>query len=93
MQAMFTNGWCELALAKEPAGSGLERLTAREREVVERALRGSHNKAIAYDLGIAHSTLRVLMSRAASKLGFRTRRELVANLKAGAPPATREAGS
>ena len=63
------------------ARNALELLTVREREVVERAMSGSHNKEIAYDLGVCDSTIRVLVSRAASKLGVRTRRELVAKLR------------
>ena len=63
------------------AGNAFELLTAREREVVERAMSGSHNKEIAYDLGVSDSTIRVLVSRAASKLGVRTRRELLAMLR------------
>jgi len=55
----------------------LERLTARERDVVARALRGCANKVIAYDLGLAHSTVRVLMARAAIKLGAHSREELL----------------
>ena len=61
----------------ERTGGGLERLTEREREVVTRAARGCANKEIAYDLGLAHSTVRVLMARAAVKLGTRTRDQLV----------------
>lgn len=53
-------------------------MTARERDVLARALRGSDNKVIAYDLGVAHSTVRVLMARAAVKLGARSRPELLA---------------
>jgi DNA-binding CsgD family transcriptional regulator len=55
----------------------LARLTARERDVVARALRGCANKVIAYDLGLAHSTVRVLMARAAIKLGAHSRDELL----------------
>jgi DNA-binding NarL/FixJ family response regulator len=54
-----------------------ERLTVRERDVVARALRGCANKVIAYDLGLAHSTVRVLMARAAIKLGAHSRDELL----------------
>ena len=52
-------------------------LTAREREVVSSAALGRTNKEIAYELGLAHSTVRVLLARAATKLGVRRRRELV----------------
>jgi DNA-binding NarL/FixJ family response regulator len=49
---------------------------------------GSHNKAIAFELGIAHSTVRVLLARAAAKLGVRSRTEVlerVALAHAGLP--------
>ena len=69
-------------LAHENGASppGLHLLTPREREIVERAVLGNHNKGIAYDLGLSHSTVKVLMSRAIAKLGLRTRSELVAKL-------------
>lgn len=53
-------------------------LTTREREVVQRAVSGHSNKAIAFDLGIADATVRVLLWRAYGKLGVRSRRDLVA---------------
>jgi DNA-binding NarL/FixJ family response regulator len=49
--------------------------------VAEAALRGLDNKVIAYELGVAHSTVKVLLARAAFKLGCRTRRELVQRLR------------
>ena len=52
-------------------------LTEREQEVVEFAAMGHYNKLIAYTLGISHSTVRVLIARAARKLGARSRDELV----------------
>jgi DNA-binding CsgD family transcriptional regulator len=61
-----------------PAESrGVAHLSDREREIVGRALRGCNNKVIANDLGLAHSTVKVLMARAATKLGARSRDELV----------------
>jgi len=71
-----------LALENGAPTSGLRALSPREREVLGRALGGSDNKVIAYDLGIAHATVKVLMARAASKLGVRTRRELLAKFAA-----------
>jgi DNA-binding CsgD family transcriptional regulator len=51
-------------------------LTQRERQVVALARMGQSNKAIAYDLGIATSTVGVLVSRALQRLGLRSRRDL-----------------
>jgi DNA-binding CsgD family transcriptional regulator len=59
---------------KTPGPNGL---TDREREVVALAVAGHHNKLIAYNLGISHSTVRVLMSRAAEKLGAHSREDLI----------------
>src|SRR5262245_14412094 len=56
-------------------------LTHREAEVVERVLRGDTNKVIAYDLGLAWSTVRVLVARATAKIGVRGRAALVAHLR------------
>lgn len=52
-------------------------LSTREREVVALARLGHANKTIAFQLGIAHSSVRVLLARAAIKLGARTRVELI----------------
>lgn len=51
-------------------------LTERERQVVALAAMGHSNKSIAYDLGIATSTVGVLVSRALRRLGLRSRHEL-----------------
>ena len=64
--------------------SPIARLTLREQQVVALAAMGYSNKAIAYDLGIATSTVGVLVSRALKRLGLRSRREL-ANLYPQAP--------
>ena len=55
-----------------------ERLTERELQVVAFASLGHSNKLIAYELGIATSTVGVLVSRAMGKLGLSTRKALVA---------------
>lgn len=57
-------------------------LTLRERQVVGYASLGHENKAIAYELGIAHNTVKVLMARAAAKLGARSRADLIARYRA-----------
>jgi len=70
-----------LALDNSARPPGLDLLSPRERNVVDHALRGSSNKVIAYDLGIQHSTVKVLMARAAQKLGVRTRQQLLDKLR------------
>ena len=65
-------------VAVETTRVGLAALSFREREVVAAAAAGQSNKIIAYDLSLSDSTVRVLLSRAAQKLGVKRRRELVA---------------
>jgi DNA-binding CsgD family transcriptional regulator len=62
--------------------------TPRERQIVLLAGRGHSNKLIAYELGIATSTVGVLIGRAAARLGVHSRRALLEQLKnrTGAPP-------
>jgi DNA-binding CsgD family transcriptional regulator len=67
-----------LAADDPPKRRGFERLSKREREVVQLALRGRQNRAIAGALGLADSTVRVLMARAAAKVDVRSRAELLA---------------
>ncbi len=66
-----------LACRNEAAQHGVERLSARERQVAALAALGRTDKVIAYELGVAHATVRVLVARAARKLGTRTRAGLV----------------
>jgi DNA-binding CsgD family transcriptional regulator len=58
-------------------------LTEREREVVSYAALGHANKLIAYELGLPESTVSTELSRAAKKLGARSRLELVRMFAAG----------
>jgi DNA-binding CsgD family transcriptional regulator len=58
---------------------GMTWLTDRERQVVLQAALGFSNKEIAYALGISHSTVRVLMARAARRLGARSRDEMLSH--------------
>src|SRR5262245_1403220 len=55
---------------------GIERLTKREQEALDYALDGLSNKTIAHALGLAPSTVGVLLFRAAAKLGVKSRRDL-----------------
>ena len=52
-------------------------LSSRERQVLPSAALGRTNKEIAYELGLAHSTVRVLLFRAAAKLGVSDRKNLL----------------
>jgi DNA-binding NarL/FixJ family response regulator len=46
-------------------------LSPREREILTLVQAGKTRKEVAYDLGVTHSTVRVLYSRAMKKLGGR----------------------
>ncbi len=52
-------------------------LSSREYEVISLAAKGASNKEIAHMLGVAHATVRVLVSRAAAKWKVKTRAELL----------------
>lgn len=66
-------------LARENAPKPLcpPHLSPREQQVVALATLGRSNKLIAYELGLAYSTVRVLMARACLKIGVKTRTELI----------------
>jgi DNA-binding CsgD family transcriptional regulator len=53
-------------------------LSEREHQVMTQAHLGHSDKVIAYELGLAYSTVRVLMHRAMTKLGASTRRDALA---------------
>ena len=64
---------------REPGGGGggLELLTERELEVVAALATGRSTKEVAFALGIADATVRVLVARARTKLGAPSRKELL----------------
>jgi RNA polymerase sigma factor (sigma-70 family) len=64
----------------------LQRLTAREREVLEQAAQGLHAKEIAAALGISPRTVEVHKTRIMEKLGVRNVAELVRFTLAAIPP-------
>lgn len=64
----------------------LDRLTAREREVLGRAAQGLHAKEIAAALGISPRTVEVHKTRIMEKLGVRNVAELVRFAIAATPP-------
>ena len=57
-------------------------LSEREHQIMTQAHLGHADKVIAYELGLAPSTVRVLLHRAARKLGASTRREALARFDA-----------
>jgi DNA-binding NarL/FixJ family response regulator len=76
----YESGGRRYVLAREnaPKPLGAPRLSIRERQVVALATLGRSNKLIAYELGLAFSTVRVLMARASAKLGATNRADLIA---------------
>jgi DNA-binding CsgD family transcriptional regulator len=79
--AMFVESWrqgeaLELAV---PAGGGLAGvLTAREREILELVGRGETDRSVAHRLGLSPRTIEWSRQRIQTRLGVRTRAELVA---------------
>ena len=59
-----TRGWT--CMGPRPSGPPL---SPREREILNLVNGGKTRKEVAYDLGVTHSTVRVLYSRAMKKLG------------------------
>jgi DNA-binding CsgD family transcriptional regulator len=77
----FMSSGTRYVVAREnrPEVRGLATLTDRERQVVAYLAMGQSNKEAAYALGISDVTVRVLIRRAASKLGVRSRDSLLAH--------------
>jgi DNA-binding NarL/FixJ family response regulator len=65
----------EYLIARRPTSSprSPRLLSKREAQVVDLVRQGLHTKAVAFRLGIADSTVRVLLQRAALKLQMSTR--------------------
>ena len=75
----FEEGGRRYVVARENQAEahGFIALTDRERQVVVHAALGLTNKQIAYTLGISDATVRVLMARAANRLGVHSRKNLL----------------
>ncbi len=69
-----------VARENEPAAPPIESLSKRERQVVGYVALGHSSKLIAYELGLAHSTVRVLLHRAMRRLNVKGYRALAAVL-------------
>ncbi len=63
--------------AKQGIQARLQRLSPREREVLEHVIRGRLNKQIAADLGISEKTVKVHRGRVMAKMEVRSVAELV----------------
>lgn len=74
------------AAAPSPAptlayGAGQEKLTARQKEVLNELLKGQASKEIARSLDIAEGTVKIHLAAIYRALGVRTRAEAIAKLK------------
>jgi DNA-binding NarL/FixJ family response regulator len=74
------------AAAWSSAGSGLDRLTAREREVAQLAAGGASNKAIAQRMFVSVRTVEGHLYQVYSKLNVCTRNELTELVPAETQP-------
>lgn len=66
-----------LARRNDPAVATLDPLTLQERQAVAYAALGHPNKLIAYELGVSEAAIAMRLSRAARKLGAKSRIQLV----------------
>jgi DNA-binding CsgD family transcriptional regulator len=73
-----------VARENEPHAARIAALSKRERQVVGYVVLGHATKLIAYELGIADSTVRVLLRRAMQRLKVTSREALVAKFMAAA---------
>jgi len=76
LDSFDSNGRQYVVAARNTISSERRELSPREAQVVGLLALGHSNKVISYELGLAWSTVRVLVHRAARKLGVGTRREL-----------------
>ena len=75
--ARFREGGARYIVIRQSPASGLAVLTDAERAVVENMARGLSTKEAACELGVDAATVRVLLMRAARRLGVRDRRSLI----------------
>lgn len=63
--------------SRSAIGERLERLTAREREVMDLVVAGKSNKVIGYELGVSQRTIEIHRARVMEKMDARSLAELV----------------
>ena len=71
------------AASRAAAGTGLETLTEREREIADLVAQGRANKEVAAELFLSEKTIEHHLSRIYAKAGVRSRTELAAMLGGG----------
>jgi len=76
LDSFESDGRQYVVAARDTISSERRGLSPREAQVVGLLALGHSNKVISYELGLAWSTVRVLVHRAARKLGVGTRKEL-----------------
>ena len=79
----FAEGSRHYVVARANAASavGPAVLTERERQILSLLALGHDYKLIAYELGVSHSTVGVVVARAGERLGATTRAELIAKFR------------
>lgn len=76
LDSFDSDGRQYVVAARDTVSNERPDLSPREAQVVGLLALGHSNKVISYELGLAWSTVRVLVHRAARKLGVGTRKEL-----------------
>ena len=69
--------WRKTGEEREVIAQRIETLTPREREVMDRVVRGEANKVIAFDLGVSQRTVEIHRARVMQKMGVRSLAQLV----------------
>lgn len=69
------------ALARQPSAAAIDKLTARQKEVLDQLLKGQSSKEIARSLDIAEGTVKIHLAAIYRAAGVRTRAEAIAKLK------------
>ncbi len=77
LAARLLEEFAKLAQTQREGPSEAEKLTAREREVLEGLVAGKPNKTIAFDLGISPRTVEIYRANVMTKMGAKSLSDLV----------------